>query len=305
MDKVIETVNLTKCFGKFTAVEKVSLSVKKGEIYGFLGLNGAGKTTLIRMLLGLIRPTQGQVNVCGEQIRPGGLGPWDRVGSLVEVPYSYPELTVRDNLEIIRRIRGITDDMAVQAIADKLKLTRYLDRKAGQLSLGNSQRLGLAKALMHGPEILILDEPSNGLDPEGIMEIRQLLLDLSQNHAVTIFVSSHILDEVARLATRIGIIHEGRLLREMDSTEIHTLRRRRLLVQTRDNQRALKLLEKETYSVTKADGELLELADERAMAQPDKIASLLVNAGNPPTALWVTEDNLESLFLRIIENQGN
>jgi ABC-2 type transport system ATP-binding protein len=304
MQKIIETVNLTKCFGSFSAVTDVSLSVEKGEIYGFLGLNGAGKTTTIRMLLGLIKPTNGHAYICGEQIKPGGRGPWDRVGSLVEVPYSYPELTVRDNLEIVRRMRGITDRNSIDRIVDKLKLTRYIEKKAGQLSLGNSQRLGLAKTLLHEPEVLILDEPANGLDPAGIVEIRQLLIDLSKNHSVTIFVSSHILDEVARLTTRIGIIHEGRLLREMDSYKIHSLRQRRLVVGTRDNQQAHKVLEKEGFMVDKTDSKYMELTDKRAIDRPDKIASLLVNSGNPPTALWEKEDDLESLFVRMIENRG-
>jgi ABC-2 type transport system ATP-binding protein len=304
MEKVIETINLTKRFGSFCAVNDVSLSVNKGEIYGFLGLNGAGKTTTIRMLLGLIRPTAGYARVCGKQIRHGGKGPWDRVGSLVEVPYSYPELTVGENLEVVRRMRGITDKSAADSITDKLKLTRYIGKKAGELSLGNSQRLGLAKALLHRPEVLILDEPSNGLDPAGIVEVRHLLIDLAKNHSVTVFVSSHILDEISRLATRIGIIHEGKLLREMDSGEIHSLRRRRLIVGSRDTQQARKILEKEGFAVVEDDGRLMELSDARAIDHPDRIASLLVNSGNPPTALWVREDDLESLFMRMIGSRG-
>ena len=305
MEKVIETQNLTKHFGRFSAVEDVSLCVRKGEIYGFLGLNGAGKTTTIRMLLGLIRPTNGDARICGEQIRPGGKGPWHLVGSLVEVPYSYPELTVRENLEIVRRIRSISDRKSVDDIIEQLKLTRYVDKKAGHLSLGNSQRLGLAKALIHKPEILILDEPANGLDPAGIVEIRELLIDLSRNHSVTIFISSHILDEVARLATRIGIIHDGRLLREMETSELHSIRGKRLLVGTRNNSQAQELLIREGYSVTDTDGQHLQLTDEHAILQPEKIATLLVQAGNPPTALLEKEDNLESFFLRIIDNKGD
>jgi len=300
-NNVIKTENLTKQFGKFCAVKNVSLSVNKGEIYGFLGLNGAGKTTTIRMLLGLIRPTDGTVRVCGEQIRAGGKGPWDRVGSLVEIPHSYPELTVRDNLEIVRRIRDIRDKRVIDDIVDKLKLDRYITKKAGQLSLGNSQRLGLAKALLHNPKVVILDEPANGLDPAGIVEVRHLLIDLSQNHGVTIFVSSHILDEVARLATRIGIIHDGELLKEMDTAEIRSLRRRRLVVETRDNKRAQEILASAGFPTSNVDGKLLELTAEQALEQPEKIATLLVNSGNPPTALWEQEDNFEELFMRIIE----
>jgi ABC-2 type transport system ATP-binding protein len=305
MENIIETKSLTKHFGKFCAVDDISLSVKKGAVYGFLGLNGAGKTTTIRMILGLIRQTAGVVRLCGEKIRPGGKGPWHRVGSLVEVPYSYPELTVRDNLDIVRRMRGIRDRKAITAIVEKLELTRYIDKKAGHLSLGNAQRLGLAKALIHDPDILILDEPSNGLDPAGIVEIRELLINLSRNHSVTIFISSHILDEIARLASRIGIIHEGRLLRELDSSEIHTMRRKRLIIKTRDNHQAREVLVKEGYSAMNTDDDLIELADERALNQPDKIALLLVQSNIPPTMLYEKEDNLESLFLSIIKNSEN
>lgn len=301
MEKVIETVNLTKCFGEIRAVDNVSISVKKGEIYGFLGLNGAGKTTTIRMLIGLISPTGGHACICGEQIRKGGRGPWERIGSLVEVPYSYPDLTVKENLEMVRRMRGISDSTATDTIITRLKLEGYINRKAGHLSLGNAQRLGLAKALLHNPEILILDEPSNGLDPAGIVEIRQYLIDLAENHSVTIFVSSHILDEVSRLATRIGIIHEGKLLREMDTAEIHSLRRKRLVIGARDVQKAYDILHVKGFSVKRTNGTLLELTDNRATDKPDEIASLLVHGGCPPTTLKEQEDNLESLFLRIIE----
>jgi len=305
MENIIETVNLGKQFGTFSAVRNVSLSVQKGEIYGFLGLNGAGKTTTIRMLLGLIRPSNGYARICGERIRKGGTGPWDRVGSLVEVPYSYPELTVRENLEVIRRMRGISDGKAVNHIAEKLKLTRYMEKRAGHLSLGNAQRLGLAKALIHTPEVLILDEPSNGLDPAGIVEVRELFKQLAEDEAVTIFVSSHMLDEVARLATRIGIIHEGKLLREMDKSQIHALRRRRFVVGTRDNKRAHQLLAQHGFAVTENKNGFMELDDEEAIFQPEKIATLLVNGGIPPTTLWETEDDLESLFMNIIKQGAN
>ena len=157
------------------------------------GLNGAGKTTTIRMLLGLIRPTSGVSYIYGKQVRAGQNDIWKNIGYLVEVPYSYPELTVRENLEIIRRMRFISDRNAVDRIIHKLHLKEYTNRKAKNLSQGNSQRLGLAKAFLHNPDILILDEPTNGLDPAGIAEIRELLQDLASNNGATIFISSHIL----------------------------------------------------------------------------------------------------------------
>ncbi len=302
MSIAIQTHNLTRQFNGFTAVDRVSLSIGAGEIYGFLGLNGAGKTTTIRMLLGLIKPTGGTASIAGSRILPGGKGPWHLVGSLVETPHAYPELTVRENLEIIRRIRGITTRDAIDRIADQLKLTRYLDKKSGTLSLGNAQRLGLARALIHKPRILILDEPSNGLDPAGIVEVRDLLIDLSRNHGVTVFVSSHILDEVARLATRIGIIHDGRLLREMKNDEIHRLRRKRLLIRTANLDAAQKVLTADGHSVERI-GDELAVTDSAALNHPDRIAVALVESGNAPLSLFANEESLEELFLTII--RGN
>src|SRR5688572_15892277 len=158
----IETNQLTKRYRDVLAVDSVNLRVKPGEIYGFLGLNGAGKTTTIRALLGMIRPSAGDIKVLGQAVGPNGRGPWNKVGHLVESPSAYPELTVRENLEIARRLHGMPDAEATSRVMERLVLTTYADRKAGTLSMGNLQRLGLARALLHEPELLILDEPANG-----------------------------------------------------------------------------------------------------------------------------------------------
>jgi ABC-2 type transport system ATP-binding protein len=304
MDEVIKTDNLTKHYGEVRAVDGLSLSVKKGEIYGFLGLNGAGKTTTIRMLLGMINPTAGSAFLCGEKVSAGRYGLWKDVGYIVEVPYSYPELTVRENLEMIRRLRQIPDKRAVDAVMEKLRLAPYRDRKAKNLSLGNAQRLGLAKALIHAPGILILDEPANGLDPVGIVEVREMFRDLAINHGVTIFISSHILGEVSRLATRIGIIHQGRLVQEMNSDQLEHLRRKWLVVDARDRAAARARLIKEGNTVSVSIEGALEIKDDKAVSHPEDVATLLVNAGLPPTLLRVDEEDLESYFLRAIGVEG-
>ena len=228
MNLAIQTEDLGKNYGDVKAVQHLSLRVAEGEVYAFLGLNGAGKTTTIRMLLGMIRPTRGYAEVLGTRVRPGSSQPWSSVGYLVETPHAYPELTVRENLEVTRRLHPGTGQKAVDMIMERLGLDLYTDRRAGTLSHGNAQRLGLAKALLHGPRLLVLDEPTLGLDPAGIVEIRQLLLELVNQQGVTVFMSSHILAEVARLARRIGIIHNGELLQELSAEELDRNRRRLL-----------------------------------------------------------------------------
>jgi ABC-2 type transport system ATP-binding protein len=298
MSFAIETNQLTKRFGEVLAVDSINLRVKQGEIYGFLGLNGAGKTTTIRALLGMIRPSEGNVKVLGQEVSLNGGGPWARVGHLVESPSAYPELTVRENLEIARRLHEISDSNATSRIIEVLTLASYADRKASTLSMGNLQRLGLARALLHEPELIILDEPANGLDPAGVVEIRELLASLAREKGVTIFMSSHILTEVDRLATRIGIIHKGRLIEELDTDKLEKLRAKRLEVRTRNLEAAQICLQSAGYKPVMRDGMIL-IDNEHAIAHPDDIAHILVNAGTPPTRLAVEQQNLEEHFLQL------
>lgn len=298
MNTVIETIGLTKTFGPVRAVDAVSLRVQQGEIYGFLGLNGAGKTTTIRALLGMIRPSAGSVQVLGQPVGPNGRGPWQRVGHMVETPAAYPELTVSENLEIARRLHGIADRAATTRAIQRLGIAPYANRKAGTLSTGNLQRLGLARALLHEPELLILDEPANGLDPAGVVEIRELLRSLARDQAVTIFMSSHILTEVDRLATRIGIIHQGRLIEELDTQQLRDLRSPRLSVQARDLAAARAALTKAGFAVETTPRGLL-LSEARALGEPDAVATILVQSGTPPTRLALEQEDLEGHFLRL------
>lgn len=294
----IETDGLTKRFGDVTAVDHVDLRVGVGEIYGFLGLNGAGKTTTIRALLGMIRPDEGNVRLLDQAVGPSGGGPWARVGHLVESPSAYPELSVRENLDAARRLHGIKNQKVVDEIIERLALASYADRKAGTLSTGNFQRLGLARALLHEPELLLLDEPANGLDPAGVVEIRDLLHALVRERGVTVFMSSHILTEVDRLATRIGIIHRGKLIEELDTDKLEKLRAKRLEVQTRNLDAAQMSLQSAGYKPESIEGTLV-LEEEYAIEHPDAIASILVNAGAPPTRLAVVQQNLEEHFMQL------
>ena len=302
MTPVIHARGLTKRYTSVTAVDDLSLHITAGEIYALLGLNGAGKTTTIRMLLGMVRPSGGSVEVLGTRVRPGAHAPWARVGYLVETPAAYPELTVRENLAVAARLRGLRGGHHVDDVIERLRLTAYTAQRAGTLSLGNAQRLGLAKALLHKPELLILDEPANGLDPAGVAEIRDLLHELSQEQGVSVVLSSHILSEVARLATRIGVIHGGRLVRELGADDLATHLRRRLSVSTRDEPAAERALAAAGFSPIRTDAHGIVLTEKHAIAEPDVVATLLVAAGSPPTRLVVEQDDLETFFLRVVES---
>jgi ABC-2 type transport system ATP-binding protein len=301
-DPAISAVGLAKRYGDVSALEQVDIRVQRGEVYGFLGLNGAGKTTTIRLLLGMIRPTAGTVDVFGVRVGPASRSLWRRVGHMVESAVAYPELTVTENLEHARRLYGLPDKRAVTAVIERLGLREYAGRRAGTLSAGNLQRLGLARALLPEPDLLVLDEPANGLDPAGVVEVRELLRGLARERGVTVFMSSHILTEVDRLATRVGIIHRGRMLEELTAAELDRLRRRRLEIAARDLEAARRVLRAAGLDPVQAgprDAARLELSEDRALERPDEIARLLVEAGVPPLRLAIEQEDIEEHFLRL------
>jgi len=288
---------LSKRFPSVLALNRVSLEVHRGEVYALLGLNGAGKTTLIRTLLGMVRPSSGEVEVLGRPVTDRAV--WARVGYLVETASAYPELTVLENLEVTRRLRKVGDPSAVDEVVGRFGLGPYADRRAGTLSLGNAQRLGLAKALLARPPLILLDEPVNGLDPSGVVEVRDLLIDLAREQGVTVFLSSHNLAEVARIATRIGVLHDGRLVDGFDAAALATRVRARLEVDARDPLRAAAALRAAGLVADRTHGGLVLEAD-WAVGNPELVATLLVRAGEPPTRLAVVEEDLESYFLRLV-----
>ncbi|NMM53867.1 ABC transporter ATP-binding protein [Paenibacillus aquistagni] len=208
---VIQTKNLTKTYKKQAAVKNVNLEIQKGDIYGFLGPNGAGKTTTIRMLLGLIQPTRGSIELFGKELKKNKMDILRRTGSLVEYPSYYGHLSAVENLEAIRRITG-GPVARIAEVLDIVQLTKDAKRAVKGYSLGMKQRLGIAAALLNNPELLILDEPTNGLDPSGIQEIRELIKNMPRQFGITVLVSSHLLSEVEQMAEKVGIIREGELV---------------------------------------------------------------------------------------------
>lgn len=305
MQEIIYTDNLSKNYKDVHAARNINLKIKKGEIYGFLGLNGAGKTTTIRMLLGMINPTSGFVKIKGTAVNRKNNKLWENIGYMVETPHAYPALTVKENLQLLAKLRKVDANKSINEIIEKLDLVKYSNRKFKNLSLGNKQRVGLAKALFHKPEILILDEPTNGLDPAGIHDIRSMLIDLAHNHGVTILISSHILGEVSRFATRIGIINNGRIIQELNTAELETLCSKKLIIQTNNNHRCIDLLQNSGYKEIEIEDNKIELKDINALKAPHKVAQLIVSQQIELHQLQVEDENLESFFLRTIKGKEN
>ena len=246
-DLVIETKKLTKIYGEQTAVNSVNLHVKQGRIYGLLGRNGAGKTTIMKMILGLTPITSGEVDVLGQNIKGHEKRIYPRIGAIIEAPGFYPNLTGTENLEIFAKLRGTPQPNAVKNALEVVGLP-YKDKKLfSKYSLGMKQRLGIANAILHDPELLILDEPTNGLDPIGIAEVRNFIKNLSVERGKTILISSHILSEISLLADDIGIIDHGVLLEESSMEELEKKNRKYIQLQVSDIPKASLILERQFH----------------------------------------------------------
>ncbi len=215
MAEPLETKDLVRDYGDERAVDGVDLEVRSGEIHAIVGLNGAGKTTLMRALLGMVQPTSGEALIDGVAARSAGPDVWRRVGALIESPFAYPELTVIENLTAAALLHGLDDAAEVARAIDGFGLSQWKKKRARTLSLGNRQRLGLAAALLHQPSIMVLDEPTNSLDPAGVLFIRYLLRSATERGAA-VMVSSHHLDQLARVAHRITVMHRGRIIGDLD-----------------------------------------------------------------------------------------
>ena len=240
---VIETKNLTKRYKKGTALASVNLKIEKGCIYGLVGRNGAGKTTLLKLLAGHALPSEGQIHLFGAE---GNLNrPRRRIGTIVEHPAFFPELTGHQNLEYYRIQKGILEKNAVDKAIKDMGLQELAGKKYKEYSLGNKQRLGLALALLGNPDLLLLDEPINGFDPIGIGEIRKLLLELNQKRHITILISSHNLPELENLMTRVGFIHHGHLIEELDMNQLQEKCQTHIQLQVDKGKKAVAVLEQQ------------------------------------------------------------
>lgn len=301
MDNILKTYNLTKQYGSNIVVDNVNMNIKKGEIYGFLGRNGAGKTTTLRMLMGLVSPTKGSYEIFGKSMKDRAV--LGRIGAIIETPGFYPNLTARENLDIHRRLMGIPNKEYIDEVLKVVGLNNYDIKKktVKKYSLGMKQRLGVARALLHKPEFLILDEPTNGLDPIGIKEMRETLLELNKKKEITILISSHILGEIQQMATKIGIIHKGKLLEEIDYKSFEKKNRHYINLKINNDKKAVTILEKE-MNIT--DYEVIDSNRIRIYEMLDKsnnIAKKMISKGIEVYEVNVMNDTLEDYFVRITE----
>ena len=288
---VIETNGLTKRFPNKLAVDHVDMHVKRGDIYGLIGKNGAGKTTAMKMILGILTPTEGTISLFGSSDLSAARR---RIGSLIEAPGIYKYCTARENMKRFAILSG-GDDKKITELLDFVGLGKVGTRKAGTFSLGMKQRLGIAIALLGDPELLILDEPINGLDPAGIREIRELITRLNQEKGVTIMISSHLLDELGKVATTYGIINNGLLVEEISAEELGERSREGLKVKVDDTARAESLLKENGFTdyQVKQDSLLIHVEVNRAA----EINALLVGGGIGVSELAIRNAGFEDYFI--------
>ena len=293
---IVKTENLVKKFNNVNSVDNVNLKVKEGEVYGFLGPNGAGKSTTIKMILGLIKPTSGEISVFGKSIRNNREEILKDIGALVESPSYYGHLTAYENLDILRRVLKVNKE----EIEKKLKLVNLWDarnKKVREFSLGMKQRLGIAQALMGNPKLLILDEPTNGLDPAGIIEIRNLIKYLAKEKNITIIISSHILSEIELVATEVAVINKGKLLYQGSLNNLKKNSTNEVLIgieNDEENQLVCKLLVSRGYRVNEESGKLNVKGNN---VSASTVCKELVMAGYALNYLSEEKSSLEEIFL--------
>lgn len=295
---IISTSHLSKKYGSVLRVSDLDLRVPEGCIYGFLGPNGAGKSTTLKMILGLVRPTAGDIAVFGEPMtRRNRLAILKQVGTLIESPSYYGHLSGEENLRIVQTMRGVPEKN-IHEVLNIVRLTDAKDKRVAHYSLGMKQRLGLAAALLGYPRLLILDEPTNGLDPAGIQEMRELIKELPQRFGMTVVVSSHLLAEIDQMADHVGIIREGELVFQDSLTALHSRSKHHLALRTTDNLHAQAILRERRLHVSEGeDGYLvLPLLNDDTTAA---LAELLVTQSIGVLRLEERQKSLEDIFLEL------
>ncbi len=304
MSYILETQNLTKTYGKKDAIKDINIHVSKGEIYGLIGRNGAGKTTIMRIITGLSSPTSGSYSLFGKTGADARQF-MNKVGVLIESPGLYPERSAYENLKIKCIGMGINPNGYVEKLLETVGLENVDNKKgAGSFSLGMRQRLGIALALVGDPDIIVLDEPINGLDPQGIVEVRHTLEKLRDEKGITVMISSHILDELGKLATKYGIIHEGKLLDEFTTDELKSRCGKYVIINSDNNDGVVKTLRNIGIQDATVDNDNNVRVNEH-LDESDKMAKAIVNAGISLKEIYVNNVSLEDYYLSVTGGKHN
>ncbi|MFJ8089436.1 ABC transporter ATP-binding protein [Lysinibacillus sp. NPDC095746] len=296
MEYIVQTENLSKSFGKEQAVSNINLKIRKGEIYGFLGPNGAGKTTTIRMLLGLMKPSSGTIKIFQKDLKKERINILAKVGSLVENPSYYPHLTAYENLEALRKILGVPKSR-IDEVLEIVRLKDAANKKVKGFSLGMKQRLGIAASLLHNPELLILDEPTNGLDPSGIIEIRNLIKRLPEEYGMTIIISSHLLSEIDQMATQVGIVTKGKMIFQDSIEAMRRFAQPKVVIKVSDSEKGWRSLVANGIKAEHKDD--LILFDECSDEKVAHIVQILVQEGISVYRVEEEKRSLEEIFLQM------
>ena len=303
MEYILEASALVKRYRGFTALNGFSMHIPKGSIYGFVGRNGAGKTTLIRLICGLQEPTQGEYTLYGVKNSDSGIiRSRRRMGAVVESPSIYPEMTARENVRQQFFVLGVSPKKGVDELLELVGLGDTGNKKVKDFSLGMRQRLGIAVALSGDPDFLVLDEPVNGLDPQGIIEMRELILKLNREHGITVLISSHILDELSRLATHYGFIDGGRMIREMSADELEMRCRKCNRIEVSDMKALCDVLKGMSIEYTIADD---THADIYADVNVTELVTALIEKNCIVNRISERDESLESFYMKLVGGEGN
>lgn len=302
---ILKTKNLTKKYKDKVIVDKVNITINKGDIYGLLGRNGTGKTTILKMIMGHTSNDYGEIELFGENVSYKDYEYKNRIGILLESPPFYPKLTARENLEIHRRCMGVQNKKKIDEVLELVNLSDESSKVIGKFSLGMKQKLGIARALLNDPEFLILDEPTNGLDPVGISNIRDIILSLNKERNTTILICSHILSEIERIANKIGIINKGILIEEISYRELEEKNETYLQIKVSDQKKAATILEQNCkitqYKIYK-DG-IIKVFE--GVYEAENINKQMLNNGVLVKELKVNNKTLEDYFISITGGEKN
>ena len=295
MEYIVETENLSKNYSGKLAANKINMHIQKGDVYGFIGKNGAGKTTTMKLLLGLIYPTEGSMKLFGSSNLNKGRR---KIGSLIEAPGIYKNCTAYENMKRMSLIYGGTDK-DIHRILQYVKLDDVGKRKAGNFSLGMRQRLGIALSLLGNPELLILDEPINGLDPSAIKDVRDVITDLNQNHGITFLISSHLLDELGKITTRYGIVNDGCLIEEISADELNKRCTDSMKITVDQPEKAVHILKEQFHldSIEIHENTLSITSDFERRAEMNQ---LLITSGVSVSDLYLSQESFENYFIERI-----